>query len=99
MNEKFIVRQDGEEVVDGIIDFNRVHVGLERELTLTVENPNEVSLVNFKLLVEGAEIVSAPTYIPPFATADVVLNWSPSLDLREGLHGKLNLKGELEYKF
>ena len=91
-----IYRQDGQVIEK--VDFNIVDIGLSRELTLEVVNDQKGGLENLIFYVEGAEIVSAPTYIAPFATEAVVVTWTPSLDLEDPLVGKIGATGKRVYR-
>lgn len=77
-----------------VIDFGIVPAGEKKSVTAYLLNNTKAKLVNISLYTEHKEIsiIVCPKEMNEYETAEVVLEWAPSVTLKQGLKAQLELK-------
>ena len=77
------------------LDLGTVEAGFEKSYTFYVQNDQKCKLENLEFFVAHKEvsIVSAPKIINTFEVVDFVINWAPSVTIKQGLQTELQVKG------
>ena len=78
------------------LDFGIVTAGDTKEYTFFAQNDTNAELRNVVFSVEHKEvnIINAPTAMKPGEIQELVMEWKPSVTLKEGLKTPLMIKGE-----
>lgn len=85
-----------QEVDNKTLDFGIVTAGDKGEYTFYAHNDTRAELRNIVFSVEHKEvkIIAAPTAMAPGDIQELVMEWKPSVTLKEGLKTQLYIKGE-----
>jgi hypothetical protein len=78
------------------LDLGIVSAGGSKEFVFEVLNDSKGYLKDLAFKVDHNEvkIVEAPALLDPNETKNLIIEWSPSLDLEEGLKVKLIIEGK-----
>lgn len=78
-----------------ILDLGIVPAGETKQFTFYVFNDENNTLVDLKFKVDHKEvkIVKAPTKLTYLEIGELVLEWTPSIELKRGLKATLQVEG------
>jgi len=84
-----------EEVVDMTLKLGVLPAGKVQEYKFWVLNDSKGQLTNLEFIVDHPEVklIDSPKELLPHANSEFVVEWSPSVDLEEGLNINLRIKG------
>ena len=76
------------------LDLGIVKAGETKRFIFWVENDTSAHFKEMKFIVNHKEvkIIESPKELPSFASAKLILEWSPSVTLKEGLKTTLKVK-------
>ena len=79
-----------------ILDLGIVSAGESKQFEFQVNNDGRGYLKELVFRIDHPEIkiVEAPTLLDPNETKKLIIEWSPSIDLEEGLKVKLDIEGK-----
>lgn len=93
----FLIFEDKEltKQVDDKIDLGKVKAGESKEFTYYVFNASVHPYEELAFSVDHKEVdvLSAPTEMQEKTSAEIVLKWSPSVDVKRGLKTSLKTEG------
>jgi hypothetical protein len=77
------------------IDLGIVPAGETKRFTFYVRNDSLAFLRNLRFMVEHAEVkvIESPEELAPQTDDTIILEWSPSITLKEGLKTMLRVQG------
>lgn len=78
------------------LDLGIVAAGGSKLFEYYVQNDGQTYLrkLNFSLIHEEVEITSAPTSLNPGEVGKLILEWKPSVTIKEGLSVEIKVSGE-----
>jgi hypothetical protein len=79
-----------------ILDFGNLPAGESKDYIFYVENDSKADLIELIFSVDNQElkINEAPIEILAEQTEKLIINWSPSITLKQGLKANLFIKGK-----
>ena len=79
-----------------VLDLEILDAGETKQYTFYVFNDTSAYLKNLVFEAEHDEvkIISFPDALPPSASGELVVEWSPSITLKEGLKVEVNITGK-----
>jgi len=79
-----------------VLDLGIVNAGETEKFTFWIKNDSNAFLrqLEFSIEHDEVEIISAPTQLSAQAVDELVVEWSPSITLKEGLKAQLRVRGE-----
>jgi hypothetical protein len=83
-----------------VFDFGIVSAGESIKYEYTILNDSSADIVELGFIIDNSEvkIISAPTEIKSQEVAKLVLEWKPSVTLKQGLKEELKITGYEIYK-
>jgi len=95
--DTFKIYEDKElkKVVGEALNLGKVKAGTTKRYTFYIYNSSVNPFEELSFTVESREvkIISAPKEIQEKSNAEIVLEWHPSVNLREGLKTRLKIEG------
>ena len=93
-----LLDKDGKEVSD--LRLGIVAAGTSKEFQYFIMNNSPAELVNIEMHLKHKEIKvkKMPDTIPAEMRAEMIIEWSPSLTLKQGLKVDFNISGEEIYE-
>ena len=87
------------EKIDGPIDFDVVESGKDKTMKIYIKNVSGGILSNLKFVVSSSDVtvISSPLGMEKNAIGELVLKWSPPIDLRKGLSTDLSVECYIIY--
>jgi len=84
-----------QEPTDDPIDLGKVKAGETKQFTFYVYNSNMNPFEDLEFSVDNAEVsvISAPTDLEEKSSAEITLQWKPSIDVKKGLKTSLKIEG------
>ena len=78
-----------------ILDLGIVLAGETKKFTFYVENNSSAHIKNLEFTVSHpeVEVMEAPEELSAFTSDKLIIKWSPSITLKEGLKAQLDIKG------
>lgn len=79
-----------------LLDLGRLPAGETKQYVFYVSNDSAAILEDlvFSVEHEEAKVIKAPTEMPIRAVSELVIEWSPSVTLKEGLKTRLIITGK-----
>lgn len=80
---------------DDPIDLGKVKAGETKQFTYYVYNSSVYPYeeLNFSVDHEEVTIISAPTELEETSSAEIILEWKPTVDIKRGLKTSLKIEG------
>lgn len=74
------------------LDLGKLKAGHKKQFTYYVynDNMNEIEEIKFSTEVKDIEILQAPEELKEKSKDKIVIEWSPSISIKQGLKAKLN---------
>lgn len=84
-----------EEIEDNTFEFGILLAGESKQYTFWVVNSSEAYLKSLEFIVDHNEIkiIKSPKELSSQGVEELILEWSPSVTLKEGLKAILRIKG------
>jgi len=91
----YIDKELTKEIQEETFDFGIVPAGEVKEFNFWVLNDSRANLriLNFIIDHPEVEVVKAPTELKPKEIGKLILEWSPSVTLKQGLRATLKISG------
>lgn len=82
--------------IDDLIDFGIVPAGESKQYTIWILNDSRAYLRKLEFIIEHSEIeiIEAPTELSAQTIGELIIEWNPSITLKEGLKVSLRIKRE-----
>ncbi len=79
-----------------ILDLGILEAGEEKEFTFYVLNNTSAKLerLNFTIAHNEVEVIKFPEQLLPNENQELVIKWSPSITLKEGLKARVRVQGK-----
>jgi hypothetical protein len=97
---KVYLDSEGNTPLVGAFDFGIVSAGESKKYTFYVKNDRMACLreLKFDVFHKEVTIVEAPTSLDSNEIQKLVIEWSPDVTVKEGLHTKLQIEGKEIWK-
>ena len=84
--------------VSSTLDFGAVMAGEKQKFEYFIENDTKAELkdIKFTVIHDELHIIKAPSHLKPHETASLVVEWSPSITIKQGLKSQLRIEA-MEY--
>ena len=78
------------------LDLGIVEAGESKQFTFYVFNDSLAHLTDleFEILHQEVIVISAPKDLLPQANSEFIIEWNPSVTLKEGLQARVSIKGK-----
>lgn len=79
-----------------VLDLGIVEAGDKKSFTFYVKNDSNAYLRNMEFMVDHAEVkvLRAPREMFADSSDEIIVEWNPSVNLKEGLKAQLLIKGQ-----